>query len=100
MRNYNQQSQELRYQIEIFKAVRPLKMTHEAIGLIVEAKIVIDWSLEQISGWLRSEKALLISHERIYQPIWTDKLNGGTLAHAVKRVEDVETPLPALKRPA
>jgi len=60
------------------QAVRPLKMTPEAIGLI-DAKIVIDWSPEQISGWLRSEKELLISHERIYQHIWADKLNGGAL---------------------
>jgi len=126
LRNYNQLTQEQRYQIEILKkagknqkeiadllevsasticrelqrntgkqgyrpkqaqiksesrrqkAVRPLKITPEVIALI-DAKLMIDWSPEQISGWLRSEKGLLISHERIYQHVWSDKLNGGTL---------------------
>ncbi len=44
---------------------KPLKMTPEAINLI-DAKIIIDWSPEQISGWLKEEKGLFISHERIY----------------------------------
>jgi IS30 family transposase len=57
---------------------KPLKMTIEAIGL-VDAKVIIDWSPEQISGWLKAEKGLFISHERIYQHIWTDKLKGGSL---------------------
>jgi IS30 family transposase len=57
---------------------KPLKMTPEAIALI-DAKIVIDWSPEQISGWLEEGKGLFISHERIYQHIWADKLAGGAL---------------------
>jgi transposase, IS30 family len=59
-------------------AATPLKMTPETIALI-DAKIVIDWSPEQISGWLAAEKELSISHERIYQHVWADKLTGGTL---------------------
>jgi IS30 family transposase len=57
---------------------KPLKMTAVAIDLIA-AKIRINWSPEQISGWLKEEEGIYISHERIYQHIWTDKLNGGTL---------------------
>jgi transposase, IS30 family len=57
---------------------KSLKMTPEAIALI-DAKIVIDWSPEQISGWLEEGKGLFISHERIYQHIWADKLAGGAL---------------------
>lgn len=57
---------------------KPLKMTAVAIALI-DAKISIHWSPEQISGWLKEEKSIGISHERIYQHIWTDKLKGGTL---------------------
>jgi IS30 family transposase len=57
---------------------KPLKMTPEAIALI-DAKIIIDWSPEQISGWLEEEKSIFISHERIYQHIWADKLKGGVL---------------------
>lgn len=69
-------------------AVKPLKMTLAVIALI-EAKLRINWSPEQISGWLKVEQGLLISHERIYQYIWADKLNGGflykTLRHSGKR---------------
>jgi IS30 family transposase len=60
------------------QAVKALKMTAETIDLI-DAKIVIDWSPEQISGWLKVDQGIKISHERIYQHIWTDKRNGGTL---------------------
>ncbi|NIP25341.1 MAG: IS30 family transposase [Phycisphaerae bacterium] len=38
-----------------------------------------DWSPEQISLWLESEKAISISHEWIYQYILQDKQYGGTL---------------------
>lgn len=57
---------------------RPLKMTALVIDLI-DAKIIVDWSPEQISGWLKAEQGIFMSHERIYQHIWTDKLNGGSL---------------------
>jgi transposase, IS30 family len=60
------------------QAAKPLKMTAGAIGL-VDSKIVVEWSPEQISGWLKEEQGIGISHEWIYQHIWADKLNGGTL---------------------
>ncbi|MDP2098929.1 MAG: IS30 family transposase [Gallionella sp.] len=60
------------------QATKALKMTAETIDLI-DAKIMIDWSPEQISGWLRVDQGIKISHERIYQHIWTDKRHGGTL---------------------
>jgi IS30 family transposase len=59
-------------------AAKPLKMTMAAIGLI-EAKIKDDWSPGQVSGWLKREQCTAVSHERIYQHIWTDKLEGGSL---------------------
>ena len=59
-------------------ASKAIKMTVELIG-IVEEKLEIDWSPEQISGWLLNEKGILISHERIYQHVWQDKQNGGEL---------------------
>jgi len=34
---------------------------------------------DQISGWLMKNGAGSISHERIYQHVWEDKKNGGTL---------------------
>lgn len=60
------------------ETVKALKMTVKVIELI-ESKIIIDWSPEQVSGWLKEERGLLISHERIYQHIWADKRNSGQL---------------------
>jgi IS30 family transposase len=59
-------------------AVKPLKMTLAVIGL-VEAKLRINGSPEQVSGWLKEEEGIGISHERICQHVWTDKLAGGKL---------------------
>ena len=59
-------------------AVKAIKMTEEVIPLI-EAKIRLDWSPEQVSGWLGVEHDISISHERIYQHVWRDKRHGGTL---------------------
>jgi len=56
------------------QAVKVLKMTAEVV-IEIEQKIRLDWSPEQISGKLE----ITISHERIYQHIWADKRNGGTL---------------------
>lgn len=38
-----------------------------------------DWSPEQASGYLRTTGELSISHETIYQWVWQDKRDGGTL---------------------
>jgi len=60
------------------QAVKALKMT-PALILLIEARILLDWSPVQVSGQLKDELGILISHERIYQHIWTDKRDGGTL---------------------
>ncbi len=46
---------------------------------LVEAKIRMDWSPEQISGWLLKHYNIQVSHEWIYQYILSDKQNGGDL---------------------
>ena len=46
---------------------------------LVREKLQEYWSPEQISGWLRRKKLLLISHETIYRYVWNDMLRGGTL---------------------
>ena len=56
------------------QAGKALKMTAEVI-IKIEEKIRLDWSPEQISGTLGGT----ISHERIYQHIWADRRDGGTL---------------------
>jgi len=46
---------------------------------VVEERLCLDWSPEQISGWLKKHQLQTISPERIYQYIYADKRTGGTL---------------------
>jgi len=55
--------------------VRILQETWE----LIEAKLCLDWSPEQISGWMLKNQSIKVSHEWIYQHILTDKWMGGTL---------------------
>ena len=58
---------------------RSRKMTEEMISLI-EEKLALQWSPEQIAGWLaRTNRLIKVSYETIYQYVWKDKRNGGTL---------------------
>jgi len=58
-------------------------MTDEMIA-IVESKLRIEWSPEQISSWLL-KKGTLISHECIYLYVWQDKRTGGDLYTHLRR---------------
>jgi IS30 family transposase len=46
---------------------------------LIEAKIRLDWSPEQISGWLLKHDGIQVSHEWIYQYILSDKQASGDL---------------------
>jgi IS30 family transposase len=46
---------------------------------MIEDKLKLDWSPEQISGWLNRVHAIHVSHEWIYQYILMDKRWGGQL---------------------
>jgi len=46
---------------------------------LIEAKLQLDWSPEQISGWLKKEQLPSVSPEWIYQYVYADKRAGGTL---------------------
>ena len=46
---------------------------------LIESLLRQDWSPEQVAGWLATEKQSSVSHERIYQHIYSDKAGGGTL---------------------
>ena len=47
---------------------------------IIEEKLKLQWSPEQISGWLKRKKYKnYVSYETIYQHIWTEKQLGGLL---------------------
>jgi len=45
----------------------------------IEMLVCQDWSPEQISGYLKAQGHLSASHERIYQHIYSDKRQGGSL---------------------
>ncbi len=59
-------------------ATKAYKMTAIVIRLC-ETKLKLEWSPEQVSGWLDREKGIQLSHERIYQHVWSDKRQGGSL---------------------
>jgi IS30 family transposase len=46
---------------------------------MVETRLRLDWSPEQVSGWLHRHHAIQVSHEWIYQYILVDKQAGGDL---------------------
>jgi IS30 family transposase len=46
---------------------------------VVERYLRMDWSPEQVAGFLRVEGILSISHETIYVRVWHDKACGGDL---------------------
>ena len=50
-----------------------------ATWTLIEELLRQDWSPEQVSGWLSKEQGRAVSHERIYQYIYSDKARGGTL---------------------
>ena len=56
-----------------------LKMTPKNIKIIEHKLSSYQWSPVQISGRLKDEMKINISHESIYKHIWKDKLQGGLL---------------------
>lgn len=56
----------------------PRRIDKETWALI-KALIIEDWSPEQISGWLKLEINIFVSHEWIYHHILVDKQCGGHL---------------------
>jgi len=46
---------------------------------LVEELLALDWSPEQVAGWLRRHELLAISHETIYVHVWREKRAGGEL---------------------
>jgi IS30 family transposase len=55
-----------------------------ATWALIESLLRQDWSPEQVAGWLSKEKRVCVSHECIYQYIYSDKAGGGTLFHHLR----------------
>jgi IS30 family transposase len=74
-----QQAQERASERKRNSAQNNLKMKPKLISIIDE-KLRLQWSPEQISGWLkRGNSNEGVSYESIYRHVWRDKLNGGNL---------------------
>lgn len=54
------------------------KMTIE-MKTVITARLQLQWSPEQIAGWLKWECHTPLSHETIYQYVYKDRQQGGTL---------------------
>lgn len=75
----HQQAHEKALERKKVVAGNKLKMTTELLA-IIDGKLRVQWSPEQISGWLKRcsvDKA--VSHESIYKHIWADKQRSGDL---------------------
>lgn len=77
-RGYRPKQATIKAQRKRQEAKKAIKMTSATVVLI-EEKLRLDWSPEQVSGWLKLECSIRISHERIYQHVWSDKMQGGDL---------------------
>ena len=65
-------------------APKAIKFTDEVKGYVHE-KLSIQWSPEQISGRMKKEIGLRVSHERIYQYLLEDRQADGTLWTDLRR---------------
>jgi transposase, IS30 family len=83
-RGYRHQQAQRKMLARRLATAKPHKMTAELIDE-VEDKLYRQWSPEQISGWLEVEEGIGISHERIYQHVWSDKEAGGELYRFLRR---------------
>jgi transposase, IS30 family len=54
------------------------KMSNEMIA-IIEERLRLKWSPEQISGWMKRQGSKHVSYETIYKHVWMNKKQGGLL---------------------
>jgi IS30 family transposase len=67
------------HQFALNRRKKPWRRIEASTWALIESLIRQEWSPEQISGWLRGNNGVHISHEWIYQHILTDKQVGGDL---------------------
>ena len=74
-RGYRPQQEHQRAQDKRQHAEKHIKFVPELEKIVTE-KILLDWSPDQISGYLQKENIASISHERIYQFLIADDMTG------------------------
>ena len=58
---------------------KPRKRIEADTWALVESRLRVEWSPEQITSWLQKSGHPTVSHERIYQYVLADKKAGGNL---------------------
>lgn len=58
---------------------KPRTRIPPAAWRLIETRLRLDWSPEQVSDWLQKTSRFTVSHERIYQFVLADKQAGGDL---------------------
>lgn len=81
---YNYKEAHLVSQKRWRNAKKHIKLT-EDMKVQIRNKLSLFWSPEQIAGYFRIQGLDCVSHERIYQMVWQDKKNGGTLYKQLRR---------------
>jgi IS30 family transposase len=76
--DYDAVTAQAKYEKGIKSKPRPIKMTDSVLKLVKDG-LNKQWSPEQISQTAKSKGIICVSHEKIYQYVWTDKQNGGNL---------------------
>jgi len=75
---YNPEIAQMKAAYRRFNSRKLIRFTDQ-VKERVEKLLKLDFSPEQISGYLKREYGIPISHETIYQHIWADKQAGGML---------------------
>lgn len=81
---YNYQEAHLVSQKRWRNSKKHVKLTEDMRTLILNM-LTLFWSPQQIAGYCKSQGIDCVSHERIYQMIWQDKKDGGTLYQQLRR---------------
>ena len=74
---------------------------HEKLRTLVASKLMLDWSPEQISGWLKQsypdDESLRVSHETIYRTLFLCAWRAETGVGSVSAIQAADPPLAALQ---
>ncbi len=68
-----------------WKKARKRILLDEDMKARIRNKLSLFWSPEQICGYFGKESVPCVSHERIYQWVWQDKRDGGSLYRQLRR---------------
>ena len=81
---YRAKLAQAKYENRLLSKPKYSKFDNE-LKAVVRALLRIDYSPEQVTGYLKKKGEITVSHESIYQFIWLDKKNKGDLYTHIRR---------------